>query len=526
MFGIWGGRQSGNVVYDYEAHDNAMNDPELWTVKAEERRAWTTEAVLIDNNPNISRPIVTPFSVRVPAVNYPPVNERYRQLGSSAPLARHSYSDLSYRYYAVVTYTDGRVEKVPAGYTTFVPASSTRPTKTPFTGNTTFREPLCRNIDSLEQKKRDAELNRCLPAPRSTFVAEVTFEEGNIIQRGSGRPVKGRVTVHSTGGSTTMSDISVSYQTVYREHWAEEQAATGGDDAFSNFTSSTCVYSGGQQALSPVSIAFSSVFETDAYLKGRVQRLHPSRSQVNGPLTAAKPYFDFELDVAEDMPIDFPSYYGTGETILQLTLTALYSHDVAKCMGAVDELAYDAEDETALDDAAGTEEGLWDSWTPVGEPRESQRKWRSSIPLRAEMPVTIVGNAPASARPIEHYLKPGVASPVIVAPTAQAHDAIPFPVPQPVVTEEAFVNTSARLMQPGTNDPFQAQRLWMNMSRFYGDYPDPTKDYHYHGTGVYYAGLLWRKKVVAEERGIFPLQPEKTSEDGRAQQPFVRVHSV
>ncbi|KAJ6528707.1 hypothetical protein B0H10DRAFT_258225 [Mycena sp. CBHHK59/15] len=225
------------------------------------------------------------------------------------------------------------------------------------------------------------------PGPEVHICRRGDFRGGeHHTERCSGRPVKGRVTVHSTGGSTTMSDISVSYQTVYREHWAEEQAATGGDDAFSNFTSSTCVYSGGQQALSPVSIAFSSVFETDAYLKGRVQRLHPSRSQVNGPLTAAKPYFDFELDVAEDMPIDFPSYYGTGETILQLTLTALYSHDVAKCMGAVDELAYDAEDETALDDAAGTEEGLWTHGPPSASPASRSGSGAAAYPSAPRCP--------------------------------------------------------------------------------------------------------------------------------------------
>ena len=40
-----------NVVYDYQAYDDGLSDPELWTVKAEERRAWMTEATLLDNNP-------------------------------------------------------------------------------------------------------------------------------------------------------------------------------------------------------------------------------------------------------------------------------------------------------------------------------------------------------------------------------------------------------------------------------------------------------------------------------------------
>jgi hypothetical protein len=42
-----------DAVYDYQPRDNAMTDPDLWVIKAEERRAWTTEAVLIDNNPSM-----------------------------------------------------------------------------------------------------------------------------------------------------------------------------------------------------------------------------------------------------------------------------------------------------------------------------------------------------------------------------------------------------------------------------------------------------------------------------------------
>ncbi|KAJ7931688.1 hypothetical protein B0H13DRAFT_830992 [Mycena leptocephala] len=88
-----------DVVYSYEEHDNSMSDPEFFTVKAEERRAWTTEAALLENNPDLSKPTISPFTVAVPAVNYPPVIYRYRQLHE--PVARHAYSDLSYRYIAV-----------------------------------------------------------------------------------------------------------------------------------------------------------------------------------------------------------------------------------------------------------------------------------------------------------------------------------------------------------------------------------------------------------------------------------------
>jgi exoribonuclease II len=39
-------------AYSYQ-HANAVRDPNLWVIKAEERQAWATEAVLIDNNPGM-----------------------------------------------------------------------------------------------------------------------------------------------------------------------------------------------------------------------------------------------------------------------------------------------------------------------------------------------------------------------------------------------------------------------------------------------------------------------------------------
>ncbi|KAJ7742988.1 hypothetical protein B0H14DRAFT_3514965 [Mycena olivaceomarginata] len=82
----WGGATLCMTI----GHDDGLGDPELWTVKAEERRAWTTETTLVDNNPrfriftlgqnlvadvsisDLSQPFVVPFTVAVPAVNYPP----------------------------------------------------------------------------------------------------------------------------------------------------------------------------------------------------------------------------------------------------------------------------------------------------------------------------------------------------------------------------------------------------------------------------------------------------------------------
>jgi hypothetical protein len=76
-----------------------------------------------------------------------------------------------------------------------------------------------------------------------------------------------------------------------------------------------------------------------------------------------------------------------------------------------------------------------------------------------------------------------------------------FPVAQPIFTEEALTNTSARLMQVGSTDPFLLRQQFLNMTRLRQRDSHPTKDYR----GGNYAGLLWKKKVLAEERGILPI---------------------
>ncbi|KAJ7890097.1 hypothetical protein B0H14DRAFT_2336412 [Mycena olivaceomarginata] len=40
-----------DAMYDHRAYDDGLSDPHLWDIKAETRRAWTTEAILLENNP-------------------------------------------------------------------------------------------------------------------------------------------------------------------------------------------------------------------------------------------------------------------------------------------------------------------------------------------------------------------------------------------------------------------------------------------------------------------------------------------
>ncbi|KAJ7248833.1 hypothetical protein B0H12DRAFT_1019899 [Mycena haematopus] len=54
LFGFWGSGSGANeVVYDYGPYDRAMSDHALWVVQAEQRRAWSTEVTLVNNNPSM-----------------------------------------------------------------------------------------------------------------------------------------------------------------------------------------------------------------------------------------------------------------------------------------------------------------------------------------------------------------------------------------------------------------------------------------------------------------------------------------
>ncbi|KAJ7140285.1 hypothetical protein C8R43DRAFT_1018130 [Mycena crocata] len=484
-----------DVVYDYQAHDNAMSDPELWVVRAEERRAWTTEATLLDY-PDVSQPVVIPFTVAVPAVNYPPVITRYRQINSDSPISRHAFSDLGYRYIAVVTFTDRRIVEVPAGHTAFVPASHASATKTPFTWNATFYDPEQSGCPSHDPatKKRTEEMEKCLPVgQRSQFTAEITLEEGNIVQKG--RLLKGRAIIHSKSGLTTMFRVSANLKTVHRDHWAQAQAAVGGDLHFYNATSPTCRFSGGDQVLDLESSSYSWIFDSDD--EDGTMRWASHRMGAEEPLTPAHPYIDFELQVPQDMPTDFVSYYTKGENLLELQLSVIYPQEVANCLKQP-HTPEPVEDELTADEAAKTEEGMWDSHTRVGQPASSYNMYHRMMRLSATAPIVVVRDSePAS--PISHYLTSGLPMPVM---RVGSRGGVPeFPIAEPVVKVESPFNTSARLMQSGSSDPYKSMQQFMNMSRAFVTYPDPAKDYR----GGNYVGLLWKKKLVAEERGILPL---------------------
>ncbi|KAJ7491907.1 hypothetical protein FB451DRAFT_1388358 [Mycena latifolia] len=475
-----------HLMYEDDAFEKAKTDPAVWAVKAEGRIAWTTEALLIKGSLNFSQPIVTPFVVSSPAVNYPPATERYRWLLDRGKMARHSETALTYRYVAVVTFDDGRVVEVPAGYTNFVPAAQVLSTNTPVTVNGTFGTITCNGDYPLPlSSKLDRNLDRCLPEEkRSTFIAEVTFDGGNVVQRG--QLLKGRATIHSSGGSTMMDMADVSLVTIRHDHWAHEQAVAGGDTSFAS--SAPCRSLRFHSMLSPDSPNHAHIFDE--------RRTPRWASFSSGPyvLFAAKPHFEFEIQVPPDAVPDFTTHYVTGQNFLELGLLVRFNEErVAECTKRGGAPVADFVDDVPVLPEAAAEAGLWDDQTPVGAPRYSD--WECKLGLNLRVPITVVGDAPVHE--VDDYRAPGRPSPVLLP----ARAPIAFPAARPVVRVEPQADTAARLLQAGEpGEHFMPQGL---------AYPDPVVADRAGG----YAGVLWRKKLVAEERGILPSGQESVQEE-------------
>ncbi|KAJ7721874.1 hypothetical protein B0H16DRAFT_1601602 [Mycena metata] len=483
------GASANDTIYDYGPYDRALSDAALWEVKAEERIAWSTEAVLFDNNPDFSQAMITPFTIVTPPVNYPPsVYNRRAAIVTALPVRRHAYSVVGYRYTAVVNFTDGRSLDVPVGHTNFAPTSPPPPPKTPFSWNVTFTNNF--GCEELPTTRLD-NVRSCLPEElRSVFRAEVTLPDGNVIKRG--QPLKGRVTVHSTEGSTAMSDIGIAFATANDNLWAKRQAETGGDE---NYSKLLCEESTTREVISPD--AFPAVFQMDT-------DLHDSFT--HGRLSADKPYVDFELEIKPSVAPDFTSYYTAGEASLRLSLGVLYSADTSVCIEGEKYSTMRAakKAELAAANTARTMETLWDAHTPVGshiEDDPSPIDYHRRLELVATVPLVVLGDI--SARPMAHYLQPGLPVPIIL-PAHKASGSY-----QPKFIEEPLEDTSARLMRSeGTHDPtppptrssFGIGRILP--MRFPRGTPDPAAHYR---TGLY-AGLLWKKKLVAMERGLLPVQ--------------------
>ncbi|KAJ7901189.1 hypothetical protein B0H14DRAFT_3423102 [Mycena olivaceomarginata] len=142
---------------------------------------------------------------------------------------------------------------------------------------------------------------------------------------------------------------------------------------------------------------------------------------------------------------------------------------------------------------------------------EPHWRWRSrhTLQLETTVPIVVQGDN-ISEQPAEHYQTPGQLSPVILASPAN----IVFQPASPAITEEPL---GPSLTPPRSDDSFDPYWHW----RMFYDYttplvppPDPASRYNKGD----YSGLLWKKKVVTEERRILPPVPAESQDEGRGSQ--------
>jgi len=455
MFGAFGDP-------DHDRYYESLRDPALWIVKAEERTAFKSAVTLIKKFFDYSQPVIVPFTVAVPNVNYPP----------ALRLSGHSFGDSGretnsmhlYRYTALIAFQSGHKVEIPAGYTTFDPVHDASLHTRAFSTNVTLEERTQGLRDHLKVCAADTE--------ETIFEAQVTVEGGNVV--GAGDTMKGRVAVHRlTGGSTTAQNISIHVRSERDHRWAQAQAASADHiEAFrlSNSSFSSAIYR------SEISTSDS---QYDDILRRKGRRNNPWEPFSEGALTEQKQYLDFELKVSEDAVRNFHAYYATSVTSLVITLDVPYP----LAQGCV----FGGEDEEPIDDANHYKEGLWDDCTPIGQSHKGPGY--ALTQLVAEIPITLIGAQrlnPGSPPPV-HYLTPGVASPVILAssPHSSYKDVV-FPVSQPIITPEPTENTASRLLSPSVSG------IMISMQ-------DPLHPNRYHAS-IPYAGILWKKKMMTEHR--------------------------
>jgi hypothetical protein len=169
-----------------------------------------------------------------------------------------------------------------------------------------------------------------------------------------------------------MTDVSVSFTDTKHQPWAVDRATTNGDPDFDGLLCQSSSVSSEIISVEPFSYIFKKKDDDDSSVWSYSSR-HLSR---RGPLTATKLYLDFELPIPTAAVPNFSSHYSSTEAVLKLSLTVIYSRDAADCISGANGLnKYDAfeepEDERTADDVSKTEDGLWDSYTAVGEPIQS-----------------------------------------------------------------------------------------------------------------------------------------------------------
>ncbi|KZP18451.1 hypothetical protein FIBSPDRAFT_591811 [Athelia psychrophila] len=165
----------------------ALRDPELWEVYGEERTAWKSAVTLHEGSIDYARPLVLPFAVATSHVQFPPGHENSFRLFSNqnSPEPAAGAKD-GYRYTALVTFSDGRLEEVPAGYTTFHPVRRSAPVNQMLFTNVTFSRDGCRGDGRRGDTGR---LGACAPLwsrndDAEVHTARIDLENGGVVHVG------------------------------------------------------------------------------------------------------------------------------------------------------------------------------------------------------------------------------------------------------------------------------------------------------------------------------------------------------
>lgn len=300
----------------------------------------------------------------------------------------------------------------------------------------------------------------------------------------TGSALKGRITLNSPADGTSSIDSMATFVHADRnQHWAQTQAVSGGNsDAF--HPDSCSVRQLQDSEISVSSCQYGYIFQDE-------NACNNNNSDIRLPFKATN-FADFEIVIGKDTIQDFQMHYADLQSFLNVQLNVAYPPEVQRCLR---ESNGDEDASPNASDADMIEEGLWEAYIPVGEPRIPY--YPATYAVSATIPITILSAkkyaiSPPSEPPV-HYLSPdGVPSPVLFAVAPASINEVVFPMSQPVISVEPINNTIERMLSSCNSYNLYAGEERPDI--------DPTRDY-YSGA---YAGLLWKKKYMA---GIMTYPP-------------------
>jgi len=301
------------------------------------------------------------------------------------------------------------------------------------------------------------------------YRGQVVLDNGNVVRVGD--TLKGRIMLDYRGPATA-EHVHADVQSSQHNHWAQGQVSSGGSDHGAETPAQAQAYI---SAISASSCRYAHLFGHNACNSRRQPPTALAWQSDNG----GPPYVPFEVDVTIETIPDFPAFYVTFASSVQLKL-GISRPEFRRCLirhrpGADGADAEDAED---AGDADPIEEGLWDPWVPAGASAELPSHQITHM-LSATIPITLVNTYASGDVPV-HYLAPGAASPLVLARPPPSPQPVAFPPSHAVVRPEPLANTSARMLSDG-------------YTYGYGAGVSPAAQYF---AGAY-AGLLWDKKRAA-----------------------------